>query len=191
MQEEEQRLIQCICRSSHEERGLKSAEPERESDYQTSLLSRGAWIEIKNDWISRPHLKVAPLTRSVDWNPFLLIGLAYSIKSLLSRGAWIEILGYNFFKYSEGVAPLTRSVDWNCDELEAAGYWVGSLLSRGAWIEITTHLRQHVRNKSLLSRGAWIEIDTNTALRKQLKGRSSHEERGLKFKSLQEQFLGV
>ena len=83
------RLCSSPSRSSHEERGLKFAIDDAKCVVcATSLLSRGAWIEIIN-----------------------AVNFALLILSLLSRGAWIEI----FFKISAllefAVAPLTRSVD--------------------------------------------------------------------------------
>ena len=56
---------------------------------ETSLLSRGAWIEI------------VP--------PTFIVSLP--LKSLLSRGAWIEIPSRVFRDKVGIVAPLTRSVD--------------------------------------------------------------------------------
>ena len=57
-----------LCRSSHEERGLKLGDNRLPNGDPGSLLSRGAWIEI-------------PLH-------YVLSGV---FQSLLSRGAWIEI----------------------------------------------------------------------------------------------------
>ena len=61
-------LFAVHCRSSHEERGLKSRGTLLGLQGQTSLLSRGAWIEID-------------IEAYTDVN----------VLSLLSRGAWIEI----------------------------------------------------------------------------------------------------
>ena len=60
--------LNLMCRSSHEERGLKSENVAPFRKFFQSLLSRGAWIEIA----------------------FTLVKSAV-IVSLLSRGAWIEI----------------------------------------------------------------------------------------------------
>ncbi len=80
--------------------------------------------------------------------------------SLLSRGAWIEIM-------SERNINLMSS----------------SLLSRGAWIEIFRLAFLAVKSSlSLLSRGAWIEINSTLFAFKTRSSRSSHEERGLKYK---------
>ena len=76
--------------------------------------------------------------------------------SLLSRGAWIEM----------SVGGKMRLI-------------ILSLLSRGAWIEITIH--QHFCHQhywSLLSRGEFRSLETDI----EVGCRSSHEERGLKFK---------
>ena len=57
-----------------------------------------------------------------------------------------------------------------------------SLLSRGAWIEIFDTSLQNETTRSLLSRGAWIEIIAGSGDITNRVGRSSHEERGLKYK---------
>ena len=76
-------------RSSHEERGLKSKSLITDDNTITSLLSRGAWIEIIRSEITN---------------------LSHDL-SLLSRGAWIEIHLRGVPFSSQRVAPLTRSVD--------------------------------------------------------------------------------
>ena len=55
-----------VSRSSHEERGLKSAFSMILINSFASLLSRGAWIEMENYAKAVDMLIVAPLTRSVD-----------------------------------------------------------------------------------------------------------------------------
>ena len=63
---------------------------------------------------------------------------------------------------------------------------MGSLLSRGAWIEIKVFENWKTVCMSLLSRGAWIEIERFLELALFDYGRSSHEERGLKYLSFVE-----
>ena len=145
-----------------------------------SLLSRGAWIEMANFFNCLLAYRVAPLTRSVDWNlncPGIMThlksrssheerGLKFIFfyflillpLSLLSRGAWIEIMLTVSSKCKNTVAPLTRSVDWNKERLNISAPFKKSLLSRGAWIEIWIAVELWHVSKSLLSRGAWIEM---------------------------------
>ena len=145
-----------LCRSSHEERGLKSEIKPIYEDEIGSLLSRGAWIEILSGCSLRPRPT-----------------------SLLSRGAWIEILGICKTIKPYAVAPLTRSVDWNISRIcsidishcrssheERGLKWepmhlllahVWSLLSRGAWIEMEYRTELKYWLLLLLSRGAWIK----------------------------------
>ena len=56
-----------------------------------------------------------------------------------------------------------------------------SLLSRGAWIEMPVVSMHSDHFGSLLSRGAWIEISGVPKNINAGAGRSSHEERGLKW----------
>ncbi len=101
-----------------------------------SLLSRGAWIEIQTQIITAIH---SPGRSSHEERGLKLSekkSKRLSIPSLLSRGAWIE---------------MTLCV--------SLSDFAMSLLSRGAWIEIYRQIkRHHPKWKSLLSRGAWIEM---------------------------------
>ena len=88
----------------------------RASGCETSLPSRGAWIEI-NDLLERcGQFCVAPLAGSVDRNSLRADGAGVAL-SLPSRGAWIEI-----------------------QRFQARDTAMQSLPSRGAWIEIATCL---------------------------------------------------
>ena len=53
-------------RSPHGERGLKSALVCKASDFEESLPTRGAWIEINQLKRDDPYIFVAPHTGSVD-----------------------------------------------------------------------------------------------------------------------------
>ena len=145
-------------RSSHEERGLKFEQWQRCLLVQRSLLSRGAWIEIKRNRRDSSTAAVAPLTRSVDWNYHAIYCTMYWFVAPLTRSVdWNAQMSQVLEVAS--VAPITRSVDWN-SRLRQARYWkVTSLLSRGAWIEIGFENKAVCKLvRSLLSRGAWIEI---------------------------------
>ena len=78
--------------------------------------------------------------------------------SLLSRGAWIEMVWCYRLCHGLFVAPLTRSVDWNIFAAENVEFICVAPLTRSVdWN------KRYGRAKN----GKW-------------KGRSSHEERGLK-----------
>ena len=145
------------CRSSHEERGLKSLVTSVSTPFAASLLSRGAWIEISILWYILFYIKVAPLTRSVDWN-------------VSAFGDIINLL----------VAPLTRSVDWNsgwCDS-HCSAACRSSHEERGLKYILWVY-RYINRYVAPLTRS----VDWNLLLKQLEKWeycRSSHEERGLK-----------
>ena len=147
---------------------------------QTSLPSRGAWIEIcwqraRSAWPSRrsPHGERGLKFRNHQI-PVSLRG------SLPSRGAWIEIVsgrrqhtterrrsphgerGLKSWSASPPVPPRRRSPHGERG-LKCVGVGIGraaeeSLPSRGAWIEIVVSPRRPTSPWSLPSRGAWIEI---------------------------------
>ena len=85
-----QLFFKAVCRSSHEERGLKFVQRRRLLHHGPSLLAWGAWIEIRRTY-----------NQSAIW------------KSLLAWGAWIEIMMKKHLTKAEIVAPRMRSVDWN------------------------------------------------------------------------------
>ena len=63
-----------------------------------------------------------------------------------------------------------------------------SLLSRGAWIEMMKSDAPLLSlSLSLLSRGAWIEMALMMSIAFADGGRSSHEERGLKYQTYTKQ----
>ena len=147
-----------LCRSSHEERGLKLRLHSNFVFYLPSLLSRGAWIEIKSVKYPIAINTVAPLTRSVDWN----INQNNSRRSWHRRSSHEERgLKYRLNrqdKYTVTVAPLTRSVDWNKKSWRYAfSFWSrSSHEERGLKYEL--QVNPNPPDPSLLSRGAWIEI---------------------------------
>ena len=104
-------------------------------NYDTSLSSRRAWIEIPDFSFNCKYLPVALLTESVDWNASKLKQARKNTGSLSSRRAWIEIRWQGDVK--------------TCNV---------SLSSRRAWIEIKAQFGHYYLYRSLSSRRAWIEI---------------------------------
>ena len=123
-----------------------------------SLLSRGAWIEIKRFFYS-------PLTyqrRS-----------SHEERGLKSTSALK-------FNTGSGVAPLTRSVDWNILRFISLPDFFSRSSHEERGLKYRIWYPPWMKLQSLLSRGAWIEIARKLCYHVIVFRRSSHEERGLK-----------
>ena len=98
-------------RSPHGERGLKSSKLASVAASNTSLPSRGAWIEIlSGSRTMRAHSRRSPHGERGLKCTYTAPPRA-GVPSLPSRGAWIEMVCLRLDRDGDAVAPLTGSVD--------------------------------------------------------------------------------
>ena len=102
----------------------------------TSLLLRGAWIEIPSPQRAGKRTTVAPLAGSVDRNRAIQEPPPWLTGRSPLRGVWIEIMVRLASWGTCAVAPLAGSVDRNTTVYTDYANYNRSLPSRGVWIEM-------------------------------------------------------
>ena len=146
---------------------------------QQSHLTRGAWIEIYLRCVIAPMIKVAPHTRCVDWNRYIISHCDGEI----SRTSH-EVRGLKYFKQiinektNSRTSHEVRGLKFSTISMESRS--LPSHLTRGAWIEIT---RQRKSKEEIQVAPHTRCVDWNILyiiIRCVLIGRTSHEVRGLK-----------
>ena len=159
---------------------MKSAPVAIVSCKLSSLLSRGAWIEIAGLTTFKTASK-SLLSRGAWIEIIYLFALKNFPRSLLSRGAWIEIVNpseylKNLYRRSSHEERGLKSGDYDKNNPRTGR---SSHEERGLKSHHTLQKFRYLL--SLLSRGAWIEISSVFTVAIVSFCRSSHEERGLKL----------